>query len=100
MIQLKSDREIEVMSRGGRILAETVQLVEKSVAPGMSTADLDDIADKFIRGKGAIPAFKGLYGFPGSICASVNLFAGTYPPATIPLDPNLIHYKQLSLVGK
>jgi methionyl aminopeptidase len=72
MIQLKSEREIEVMSRGGRILAETVQLVERSVAPGMTTADLDDIADRFIRGKGAIPAFKGLYNFPASVCTSIN----------------------------
>ena len=72
MIQLKSDREIEIMSRGGKILAETVQHVERSVAPGMTTADLDDIADKFIRGKGAIPAFKGLYNFPASVCTSIN----------------------------
>ena len=72
MIQLKSDREIELMARGGQILAETVQHVEQSVSPGMSTADLDAIAEKFIRGKGAIPAFKGLYNFPASVCTSIN----------------------------
>ena len=72
MIQLKSEREIELMARGGRILAETVQHVERSVAPGMSTADIDEIADKFIRGKGAVAAFKGLYNFPASVCTSIN----------------------------
>ncbi len=73
MIQLKSDREIEIMSRGGRILGDTVRVVEESVKPGMSTADLDAIADKFIRSHpGAIPAFKGLYNFPASVCTSIN----------------------------
>jgi methionyl aminopeptidase len=72
VIQLKSEREIEIMARGGRILAETVRHVEERVAPGMSTADIDELADKFIRGKGAIPAFKGLYNFPASVCTSVN----------------------------
>src|SRR5204862_4552862 len=47
--------------------------LQKSVRPGMSTADLDAIAEKFIRShEGATPAFKGLYGFPGSICTSIN----------------------------
>ncbi len=73
MIQLKSEREIEVMSRGGRILAETVREVEHAVKPGMTTADLDSIADKFIRSHpGATPAFKGLYNFPASVCTSIN----------------------------
>src|SRR4051812_50002804 len=60
------------MARGGRILAETVQHVEERVAAGMTTGDLDDIAEQFIRGRGAIPAFKGLYNFPASICTSIN----------------------------
>jgi methionyl aminopeptidase len=73
MIQLKSQREIEVMARGGQILAETVTLMEKSVRPGISTQDLDKIADEFIRSHpGAIPSFKGLYNFPASICTSIN----------------------------
>ena len=59
MIQLKSQREIEIMARGGRILAETVKLMEQSVKPGMSTAELDTIAEDFIRShKGAVPSFK------------------------------------------
>ncbi len=73
MIQLKSQREIEVMARGGQILADTVTLMEQSVRPGISTEELDKIADDFIRSHpGAIPSFKGLYNFPASICTSIN----------------------------
>ena len=73
MIQIKSPREIEIMARGGEILAATVRLLEKSVRPGMSTHDLDIIADEFIRSHpGATPAFKGLYDFPASVCTSIN----------------------------
>ena len=73
MIQLKSQREIEIMAAGGRILADTVKLMEKSVKPGMTTADLDAIAEDFIRSHpGAVPSFKGLYNFPASICSSIN----------------------------
>ncbi len=73
MIQLKSQREIEIMARGGKILAETVKLMEQSVKPGMTTMDLDVIAEEFIRSHdGAVPSFKGLYNFPASICSSIN----------------------------
>ncbi len=73
MIQLKSDREIDLMAQGGRILGQTHQTLKSSVRAGMSTADLDAIAEEFIRShEGATPAFKGLYGFPGSICTSIN----------------------------
>jgi methionyl aminopeptidase len=73
VIQLKSQREIEVMARGGQILADTVTLMEQSVRPGISTEELDKIADDFIRSHpGAIPSFKGLYNFPASICTSIN----------------------------
>jgi methionyl aminopeptidase len=73
MIQLKSAREIDIMAEGGRILAATVEKLRQAVRPGISTAELDGIADSFIRShEGAVPAFKGLYGFPGSICASIN----------------------------
>jgi methionyl aminopeptidase len=73
VIQLKSQREIEIMARGGKILADTVALMESSVRPGMSTAELDKIAEDFIRShKGAVPSFKGLYNFPASICSSIN----------------------------
>ena len=73
MIQLKSAREIDLMAQGGRILGATIQRLREFVKPGMTTADLDREAESFIRShEGAIPAFKGLYGFPGSICTSIN----------------------------
>lgn len=73
MINLKSARDIERMARGGVILAAVRDLLERSVRPGVTTAELDMIAEDFIRShKGARPSFKGLYGFPGSICASIN----------------------------
>ena len=73
MIQLKSTREIDLMAEGGRILAATVQLLRREVKAGMSTLDLDVIAESFIRSHaGAKPAFKGLYGFPGTLCTSIN----------------------------
>ena len=73
MVQLKSPREIETMAAGGKILAATHEAVRAAVKPGVSTADLDRVAETFIRSHdGATPSFKGLYGFPGSICASIN----------------------------
>src|ERR1700694_1281938 len=73
MIQIKSQRKSEIMARAGEILAATVHLLEKSVRPGMTTMELDKIADEFIRNHpGATPAFKGLYNFPASICTSIN----------------------------
>jgi methionyl aminopeptidase len=73
MIQLKSAREIDVMAEGGAILHATLELLAREAKPGKSTADLDRIAEEFIRGHpGAVPSFKGLYGFPGSVCTSIN----------------------------
>jgi methionyl aminopeptidase len=73
VIQLKSTREIELMAEGGRILAAAVQRVRGAVRPGITTLELDAVAEEFIRSHpGASPAFKGLYGFTGSICASIN----------------------------
>lgn len=73
MVQLKSAREIETMAAGGKILAETHATVKAALKPGMTTMELDQIAEDFIRShEGATPSFKGLYGFPASICASVN----------------------------
>ena len=73
MIQLKSPREIDIMARGGQILGATVEMLRREVKPGMSTWQLDELAESFIRSHpGATPSFKGLYGFPGSVCASIN----------------------------
>ena len=61
------------MAQGGVILGQTIRKLAAAVRPGVSTADLDAIAEEFIRSHdGATPAFKGLYGFPGSICTSIN----------------------------
>lgn len=73
MIQLKSVREMDVMAEGGHILASTHALLEKHLRPGITTLQLDKLAEEFIRSHaGALPAFKGLYGFPGSVCISIN----------------------------
>lgn len=73
MITIKSPREIETMARAGHIVAETLELMRRSVRPGMSTLDLDNIAEEFIRSHpGATPSFKGLYGFPRTLCTSIN----------------------------
>ncbi len=73
MIVLKSPRELAVMAEGGRILAATHAHVAQHVRPGVTTLDLDRVAEEFIRSHpGATPSFKGLYDFPGSICASIN----------------------------
>src|SRR5438270_11012998 len=58
------------MARSGEILVATLALLESKIRPGVSTAELDAIAERFIRSRGAIPTFKGYRGFPGSICAS------------------------------
>ena len=60
------------MAQAGAILAQTMDAIESSVRPGVSTAELDKLAERFIRASGASPTFKGYRGFPGSICASPN----------------------------
>ncbi|MBI1967836.1 MAG: type I methionyl aminopeptidase [Gemmatimonadetes bacterium] len=73
MITIKSPREIETMAAAGRIVAETLALVASHVRPGVSTADLDRLAEEFIRSHpGARPSFKGLYDFPATLCTSIN----------------------------
>ncbi|WP_394581650.1 type I methionyl aminopeptidase [Cytobacillus firmus] len=72
MIICKTPRELEIMREAGRIVALTHQELKKHIAPGITTRDLDVIADRFIRKHDAIPSFKGYNGFRGSICASVN----------------------------
>lgn len=72
MIILKSDREIANLREAGRIVAETLDLLKKSAHAGMTTKDLDTIAEEYIRSCGALPAFKGYQGFPATLCTSVN----------------------------
>lgn len=72
MIICKSQAEIDIMREAGRIVARTHRELAKHIRPGITTQELDDIAEKFIRKCGANPSFKGYGGFPGSICTSVN----------------------------
>lgn len=72
MIKIKTPAELEIMKEAGRISARALRLAREAAAPGMSTAELDAIAESAIREEGAIPAFKGYGGFPASICASIN----------------------------
>ena len=72
MIVRKSRDEIETMARAGEVVAETLALLRDEARPGVTTADLDRVAEDHIRGRGGVPTFKGYRGFPGSICASPN----------------------------
>ena len=73
MITIKSPRELETMAAAGRIVAQTLALVERNVRPGISTEALDALAEEFIRSHpGAKPSFKGLYDFPATLCTSIN----------------------------
>ncbi len=71
-IEVKTPEQIELMRTAGRIVSEILDELEKAVAPGVSTWDLDHLAEELIAKKGAQPAFKGYHGFPACLCASVN----------------------------
>jgi methionyl aminopeptidase len=73
LIHLKSEEEIERIASAGSIIAALYRVLPGEVVPGATTADLDRFAERFIRDhEGAVPAFKGLYGFPATLCTSVN----------------------------
>jgi methionyl aminopeptidase len=73
MITIKSPREVETMAAAGRIVAATLALMARHAKPGVSTAQLDRLAEEFIRSHpGAKPSFKGLYDFPATLCTSIN----------------------------
>src|SRR5262245_15379148 len=72
MIQIKSQAEIEKMRAAGLVVGRTLEAMRAAVAPGVTTADLDALAERMIRDAGAVPSFKGYHGFPASICASIN----------------------------
>jgi methionyl aminopeptidase len=93
VISLKSPREIDIMARGGAILAATLERLAAEVRPGISTKALDTVAEDFIRSHdGARPAFKGLYGFPGSACISINeeIVHGIPSPKRVLKDGDLV----------
>ena len=72
MITLRSKREIEKLRAANQIVAEVLKHLQEVVKPGISTFELDQIAERLIKKRGAVPAFKGYAGFPASLCASVN----------------------------
>ncbi len=76
MVQLKTDKEIDVMNEAGRIVADALVLIEETVAPGVTTGQLDEMVESFIRERGGVPTFKGYRVgrnvYPASICASVD----------------------------
>jgi len=72
MIILKSPEEIEKLTKSCQIVAETLEYLRSKIKPGITTREIELLAETFIRERDAVPAFKGYRGFPGSICASVN----------------------------
>jgi methionyl aminopeptidase len=72
MIIIKSDSEIEFMRHAGKVVGETLAKLEEVIRPGITTAELDRVAEEYIKEQGAKPSFKGYYGFPASICTSLN----------------------------
>jgi methionyl aminopeptidase len=71
-VTLKTTAELALMRQAGRIVAEVLQLVREKAHPGMTTAELDALAEAHIRRRGAVPSFKGYRGFPASTCISLN----------------------------
>lgn len=72
MINIRSESEIEKISKACQIVKETLELIEGLISPGITTIELDTEAENFIRSKGAEPGFKGLYGFPATLCISIE----------------------------
>ena len=72
MIIRKNDNEIQLMRRAGKIVGDTLAMLQEEIKPGISTADLDKLAEEFIISQGAKPSFKGYYSFPATLCTSIN----------------------------
>jgi methionyl aminopeptidase len=72
MIIRKSEQEIETMARAGAVVADTLSLLEERIQPGVTTRELDEVAEEFIRSRGGVPTFKGYKGYPAATCLSPN----------------------------
>lgn len=92
MIKIKSRQEIDKMRASGKILAETFLVLKEHIKPGVTTYELDNIANKFIKSNNALCSFKGYNGYPASICTSVNeqVVHGIPSKSTILLDGDII----------
>jgi methionyl aminopeptidase len=86
MIIRKSTAEIECMARAGRVVVDTLALLGEHIRPGVTTAELDALADEFIRSHGGAPTFKGYRGYPASICTSPNDMIVHGIPGPYPLE--------------
>jgi len=71
-VEIKTPEQIALMRKAGLVVGETLDLMRRTVRPGITTGELDAVAEDHIRSKGAVPSFKGYHGFPGSLCVSVN----------------------------
>jgi len=72
MIHIKTKKQIETMRKANRIVARTLEILRENIRPGITTLELDQIAEREIRSNGAVPAFLGYRGYPASLCASIN----------------------------
>lgn len=91
MISIKSPRELELMREAGKIVARVHKKMKEVIRPGISTLELDRIAEEVIRSNGAAPSFKGYQGFPASICTSINeMLVHGIPDHTILKDGDII----------
>jgi methionyl aminopeptidase len=86
MIIRKSAKEIETMARAGRVVAETLALIEENVQPGITTGELDALAEEFIRSHGGVPTFKGYKGYPSATCLSPNSMVVHGIPGKVKLE--------------
>ncbi len=91
-IEIKTPGQILLMRKAGLVVARTLELLRAAVKPGISTADLDELAEREIRGAGATPSFKGYHGYPASVCTSVNqvIVHGIPRPDTVLREGDII----------
>ena len=101
MITLKTDAEIALMREAGLIVGRTLELLKAGVRPGMTTQDLDEIAEREIRGAGAVPSFKGYRGFPATLCTSVNdeIVHGIPSPTKVLAEGDIVSIDCGAIVG-
>jgi methionyl aminopeptidase len=92
VIVRKSKAELQVMARAGKVVADLHEVLREAIRPGISTAELDAIAEREVRSRGAVPSFKGYRGFPATLCTSVNdeIVHGIPSPDVVLRDGDLI----------
>jgi len=72
VVKIRTEREISLIAESNKIVAETLDMIDKNIKPGITTSELDELAEKFIISKNARPAFKGYMGFPSTLCISID----------------------------